>query len=81
MTIAFVLINVQPGSEGKVIEKLKTFDKVKEVYGLYGIYDIMVKIETSSLEEVKETVDFKIRKLENVRSSITMIVIEKFLTG
>lgn len=81
MTIAFVLINVQPGSEEKVIEKLKSFDKVKEVYGLYGIYDIMAKIEAGSLEEIKETVDFRIRKLENVRSSITMIVIEKYLTS
>ena len=78
MTIAFVLVNVQPGSEEEIFDKLKSFDNVKEIYGIYGVYDFLVKVEADSLEKIKETVDLKLRKLDKVRSSITMIVIEKY---
>jgi DNA-binding Lrp family transcriptional regulator len=78
MTTAFVLVNVQPGAEEEVLNKLKTFENIKEIYGIYGIYDLLVKIEADSLEKIKETVDLKLRKLDKVRSSITMIVIEKY---
>jgi len=80
MTIAYVLINVQSGAEEQIIEKLKNLENVVEAYVTYGTYDILVKIVADSLEKIKETVDMNIRKLDKVRSSITMIVMEKWMT-
>ncbi|GBC73713.1 MAG: Lrp/AsnC ligand binding domain-containing protein [Candidatus Nitrosocaldus sp.] len=76
MPIAFVLINAEMGSEEALIKELKQLDGVKEVYTVYGVYDIIAKVESDSMEKVKETITWKIRRLPNVRSTLTMIVIE-----
>ena len=49
---------------------------MKEVYVVYGVYDIVAKIEADTMEKVKETITWKIRRLEKVRSTLTMIVVE-----
>jgi DNA-binding Lrp family transcriptional regulator len=76
MPMAFVLINAEMGSEESLIKELKQLENVKEVYTVYGVYDIIAKIESDSMEKVKETITWKIRRLPNVRSTLTMIVIE-----
>jgi len=77
MTSAFVLINADLGTEKEILQELGKIENVKEAYFVYGIYDIIVKIEAESIEKVKETVTKNIRRLENVRSTLTMIVVEK----
>lgn len=79
MTIAYVLISVAPGTEEEVIEKLKKLESITEAYVTYGTYDILVKVEAKSLDKIKETIDMNIRRLEKVRASITMIVMEKWM--
>lgn len=73
---AFVLINADLGSEDELVKQLKTIENVSEVYAVYGVYDVIAKVEAPSMEKVKETVTWKIRRLEKVRSTLTMIVIE-----
>ncbi|MEM4323669.1 MAG: Lrp/AsnC ligand binding domain-containing protein [Candidatus Nitrosocaldaceae archaeon] len=76
MSKAFVLINAEIGAEDKVVEELKKIENVKEVYAVYGAYDVIAKVESDNMDKVKETITWKIRRLENVRSTLTMIVIE-----
>ncbi|MEM2855965.1 MAG: Lrp/AsnC ligand binding domain-containing protein [Candidatus Nitrosocaldaceae archaeon] len=76
MPKAFVLINAEIGAEDKVVDELKKIENVKEVYAVYGAYDVIAKVESDSMDKVKETITWKIRRLENVRSTLTMIVIE-----
>lgn len=76
MAIAYVLINVDSGSESDVSRALGNIGEVKEVYGLYGLYDLLVKIEVDSVAMVRDVVSSKIRRLKGVRSTLTMIVIE-----
>ncbi len=76
MNIAYVLINTDTGSEGEVSRDLKEIEEVKEVYGVYGVYDLVVRIEAETLDQLKEAVSNKIRNLKNVRSTLTMIVVE-----
>ncbi|MEM4311094.1 MAG: Lrp/AsnC ligand binding domain-containing protein [Nitrososphaerales archaeon] len=76
MPIAFVLINADLGAEEELIKELKNIENIKEVYAVYGVYDIIAKIEADSMEKVKETVTWRIRRLDKVRSTLTMIVIE-----
>jgi len=77
MTLAFVLINVQSGTEDEVLKEIRKLPNITEVYMVYGIYDILVRIEADTLEKIKGTVDLGIRKINKVRASITMIVVEK----
>ena len=74
MTIAFVLINSELGFEAEIVSELNKIVGVKEVYMVYGVYDIIVKIEGETMEKVKDIVTWKIRRLNRVRSTLTMIV-------
>ncbi|MHB8566944.1 MAG: Lrp/AsnC ligand binding domain-containing protein [Nitrososphaerales archaeon] len=76
MPIAFLLINAEPGSEAELVRELKGIETVKEVHSVYGVYDIVVKVEAETTEKIKDTITWKIRSLEKVRSTLTMIVIE-----
>jgi DNA-binding Lrp family transcriptional regulator len=76
MTTAFVLINCDLGSEEKIISELKSIKKVKETRGVFGAYDIVTKIEAPSSEMVKEIITSKIRQMDRIRSTLTLMGIE-----
>ncbi|MCL4436852.1 MAG: Lrp/AsnC ligand binding domain-containing protein [Thaumarchaeota archaeon] len=76
MPLAFVLINADLGGEEELMKELRSISFVKEVYIVYGVYDIVAKIEADTMEKVKETITWNIRRLDKVRSTLTMIVVE-----
>lgn len=76
MPIAFVLINTELGAENELLKQLKAMEHIKYVYVLYGAYDLVVKIEAADNETLKKTISNNIRQLKNVRSTLTMTVIE-----
>ena len=76
MPLAFVLINAEIGSEDEVLAELRKLGNVKESYVVYGVYDIVAKVEAESMDKLKEIVTWKIRRLDKVRSTLTMIVVE-----
>ena len=75
MEIAYVLISCDLGTEETVIEDLKHIDSVKEVQGTFGAYDIIVKVENQKRDKIKETIVWNIRKLEHVRSTLSLMTI------
>ncbi len=75
MVSAFVLINCDIGSEEDVISHLKTIDGVKEVLGTFGAYDVVAKIESDDKETLRDTITWKIRKIERIRSTLTLMTI------
>ncbi len=76
MPVAFVLINADVGAEEEILKELGKIENVEEAHFVYGVYDIIAKISANTMEKVKETVTWKIRRLDKVRSTLTMIVIE-----
>ncbi|AIC17200.1 Lrp/AsnC ligand binding domain-containing protein [Nitrososphaera viennensis] len=76
MPKAFVLMNAELGSEDSLVSELKKMEGVKEVYQVYGVYDIVAQVEADAMEKVKETITWKLRKLNGVKSTLTMIVME-----
>ena len=74
--MAFLLINSDLGAEQEVDRELKNIENVKDVYVVYGAYDVVVKVEAETMEKVKATITWKIRCLEKVRSTLTMLVLE-----
>jgi len=77
MPIAFVLINTEIGSEGDVLKALKKIDAVQEAYMVYGVYDVVAKVTAETMDKLKEIVTWHVRRLDKVRSTLTMIVIEE----
>ena len=76
MEIAYVLINCDLGCEEAIIDELKHLDNVKEAHGVFGAYDILAKVESDSVENLRDTITWKIRKLNRVRSTLTLLTVE-----
>ncbi len=75
MATAFVLINAEIGAENEVLKDLKAITEVKEAHMVYGVYDIIARVVTDTMQELKDTISWKIRRLDKVRSTLTMIVV------
>ena len=73
MAKAYVLINSEIGGEQEVVDQLKAMKEVVEVSVVYGVYDVIVKLEADSMEVLKELITSKVRHLNKVRSTMTMI--------
>jgi len=76
MPSAFVLINSEVGSEDEALKQLRKIENVKGAYAVYGVYDIVAKVEAETIDKLKEVITSKVRKLRWVRSTLTMMVIE-----
>ena len=76
LATAYVLINCDLGSEESVISELKAIDAVTEVHGIFGAYDILAKVESKQVETLRETITWKIRKIQKIRSTLTLMGIE-----
>lgn len=76
MATAYVLINTEIGAEEDVIEQLEAMSEVVEVSVVFGVYDIVAKISSDTMEKLKEIITTKVRHLNKVRSTMTMISAE-----
>lgn len=82
MSIAFVLTNTELNSDMEIIGKIKDIlasekDIEYEIQGVYGIYDIVLKISSNNEKKLRAIITNKIRKIDNVQSTLTMMVIEE----
>ena len=76
MSIAFVLINANIGEEAELVRELETFDLVKEVHTVFGVHDLIVRLEAESTDQLKELIVEKIKRLSKVRSTSTLFTID-----
>ena len=82
MPTTYILINSDLGSDVEIIKKIKqildTESGIKyEIQGVYGVYDIIVKITANSMDILRSIITNKIRKVDKVYSTLTMMVIEE----
>ena len=77
MITAYIMINAKLGYEKKVLEELERHPEVLEAYILYGVYDILVKVQVSDREELSRLITRKIRGTDSIKNTITFIVIEE----
>lgn len=57
-----------------LLKELKKIRGVEEAYTVYGVYDLIAKVQRRSMNDLKNTVNQEIRKLVKVQSTLTMIV-------
>jgi len=70
------------GSDQEIVTKIKEILNVEkglkfEVQGVYGIYDIVAKIESENADHLRSIITNKIRKIDKVQSTLTMMVIDE----
>lgn len=81
MSTAYVLLNSDLGSDEAIISEVKNVlsnEDVKfEIQGVYGVYDIVLKLSSEDAEKLRNIITNKIRKIGKVQSTLTMMVIEE----
>ena len=77
MPMAYVLINTEPKHMESVVATLEKLDAVVEVFPVYGVYDVVAKVRAETMEKLKVIVTWKVRSLDQVRSTITMLIMEE----
>jgi len=75
MPSAFVLINTEIGAEEEILQELELIRSVFDAYVVYGVYDIIARVEAENMDKLKEIISWKIRRLDKVRSTLTMLVV------
>lgn len=76
MPMAFVFMNIDAGGEQEVLKELRNIQNVKEAHLVYGVYDLVARIEAETMDKLKEIVTWKVRRLDKVRSTLTTMVME-----
>lgn len=76
MHSAFILMNAELGKENQIVGEIKKIANVKEVYPVYGVYDVLMVIESDSMENLRETITSRVRKLDGIKSTLTMIIVK-----
>ncbi len=81
MHTAYVLINSDLGTDESIILKIKEILKDEKdieftTQGVYGIYDIILKLSSDNTDILRNVITYKIRKINNVQSTLTMMVVE-----
>lgn len=78
---AYVLLNSDLGSDESIISEVKQIlekeDVKYEVQGVYGVYDIVLKLTSNNAEKLRVIITNKVRKISKVQSTLTMMVIEE----
>ncbi len=72
MVTAYVLINCVLGYDGQIIEDVEHLSDVKEAHVTFGAYDILAKVESDQTNTLRETITWKIRKIDGVKSTLTL---------
>ena len=82
MPTAYVLLNSDLGTDESIISEVKQLldgeNEIKyEVQGVYGVYDVVLKITADDTNVLRSMITNKIRKIGKVQSTLTMMVIEE----
>ena len=82
MPTSYVLINSDLGTDESIIVKIKDLLNGEkgieyEIQGVYGVYDIILKISSDNIDNLRSTITNRIRKITSVQSTLTMMVIEE----
>jgi len=70
----FVLINCETSHVDYVIEQLKKIDAVKEIQGVFGMYDVIIKIKVDDKDIFTKVISVQVRTIDKVKSTLTLMV-------
>lgn len=77
MTKAYILLNVEGGSEDEVLNQIKNIGGIEQAYVSYGVYDLILKVKADTMQELRDVVTHKIRQIKQVQSTLTLLIVEE----
>ena len=77
MSSGYVLINCETGNEDSIIRSLRLIPGIKSAFGTFGSYDIIAKIVEKDKNSLLDTIAKKIRKIQNIRATLTLLTDDK----
>ncbi|MGB6463572.1 MAG: Lrp/AsnC ligand binding domain-containing protein [Nitrosotalea sp.] len=75
MNEAYVLLNVDYKKQNNIIEQAKKIPTVKSVKTTYGIYDILIILESNNMQEIKQTIDVDLHNIDGINNLTSLISI------
>ena len=76
METAFVLISCEVETSDAVTKKLQLIDEVKDAITVWGSFDVVAKVTASTSEELRDVIRKKIRTIDNIRATMSLMVTE-----
>ena len=77
MTQAYILLNVEGGTEDNVLKQARAIEGVEEAFVSYGVYDVIIKVKAKTMTELKDVVTHKIRQISDVQSTLTLLMVDQ----
>lgn len=74
--LAFVGINLSKGSRDEVLVALSQLEEILELHEMYGQFDLLVKIRSRNLEEMRDIIANKISKIPQITEAQSMMVLK-----
>ena len=74
LATTYVLVLCETGSEFKTLKELLRIPEVIEAKVTYGMYDIVCKIEASSMESIKDIIINDIRGIRQIKETQTLLL-------
>ena len=72
---AYVLLNVDYKHQKDIINKAKTLSTVKNVKTMYGIYEVMIILESNDMHAIKKTIDVDIHELDGITNMTSLVTV------
>ncbi|MAV60647.1 MAG: AsnC family transcriptional regulator [Marine Group II euryarchaeote MED-G38] len=76
MSSGYVLVNVEPGAETSVFDKLSKLSFVSDINHLFGDYDIIIKVEADGIGVIAGMVVDSIRSIPGISNTKTLACAE-----
>ena len=70
-------MNVESGHEDEVLRELRKIDGVQEAYVSYGVYDLVATVRADTMDNLKDLITWRVRRIKEVRSTLTLILIDE----
>jgi DNA-binding Lrp family transcriptional regulator len=72
---AFVLLNVDYKQQQNIIEVARKIPTVKDVKTVYGIYDILIILESDDMQDIKRAIDIDLHKIDGINNITSLIAV------
>ena len=72
---AYVLLNVDYKHQKDIINKARSLSTVENVKTMYGIYDLMIILESNDMGAIKKTIDADLHELDGITNMTSLVTV------
>jgi len=76
---AYIMMKMQVGMDDHVIAEIRKLERVQEANATYGSYDLVIRAEFRTIEDLDRFIFEKIRRIKGITETSSMIVAKKII--